>query len=79
VNSPLLGYTTVCEALFSVSSGPSSCGTAKLCNPFRINGWVNAVTSATIETVFSVGSVQSAYERSECNDRIRSGAVTSQS
>jgi hypothetical protein len=38
-----------------------------------------AVTSATIETVFSMGSVQSAYKRSECSDRICSGAVTSQS
>jgi hypothetical protein len=38
-----------------------------------------AVTSAIIETVFSVGSVRSACKRSECSDRVSSGAVTSQS
>jgi hypothetical protein len=37
------------------------------------------VTSSTIETVFSVRSVQSACKRSECSDRVSSGAVTSQS
>jgi hypothetical protein len=31
-----------------------------------------AVTSPTIETAFSVRSVQSAYKRSECSDRISS-------
>jgi hypothetical protein len=37
-----------------------------------------AVTSATIETVFSVGSVQGACKRSECSDRVSSrGVVTS--
>jgi hypothetical protein len=38
-----------------------------------------AVTSAAIETVFSMGSVQTAYKRSECSDRISSRAVTRQS
>jgi hypothetical protein len=40
---------------------------------------MEAVTSSTIKTVFSVGSVQSAYKRSDCGDRIHSRAVTSQS
>jgi hypothetical protein len=30
------------------------------------------VTSSTIETVFSVGSVESACKRNECSDRISS-------
>jgi hypothetical protein len=39
----------------------------------HISAW--AVTSAIIETVFSVGSVQSAYKRSECSDRVGSGQL----
>jgi hypothetical protein len=38
-----------------------------------------SVTSSTVETVFSVVSVRSAYKGSECSDRVSSGAVTSQS
>jgi hypothetical protein len=38
-----------------------------------------AMTPTTIETVFSVGAVQSAYKRSECGDRVSSREVTSQS
>jgi hypothetical protein len=34
-----------------------------------------AVMLATTETVFSVGSVQSAYKRSECSDRVSSGQL----
>jgi hypothetical protein len=61
-----------------MSSAPSSGGTKGLCNPFLSNGSVNTLrrkqlTSPTIETVFSVGSVQSAYKRSECSDRVKCG------
>jgi hypothetical protein len=34
---------------------------------------MKAVTSSAIETVFSVGSVQSAYKRSECRRKFSSG------
>jgi hypothetical protein len=46
----------------------------------RLGGHTSAspVTSSSIETLFSVGCVQSAHKRSECRDRISSGAVTSQ-
>jgi hypothetical protein len=33
--------------------------------------------SSTIETMFSVGSVQIAYKRSDCSDRVSSRAVES--
>jgi hypothetical protein len=33
---------------------------------------------STKETVFSVGSVQSAYKRNKCSDRVSARAVTSQ-
>jgi hypothetical protein len=36
-------------------------------------------SNLTTETVFSMGSVQSAYKRSECSDRVSLRAVTSQS
>jgi hypothetical protein len=37
---------------------------------------MKAVASSTIETVSSVGSVQSAYKRSECSERVSSRAVS---
>jgi hypothetical protein len=43
VNSPLLGYTTIDEAVFSMSSAPSSGGTTRLCNPFLSNGSINTL------------------------------------
>jgi hypothetical protein len=36
-------HATIDEALFSVSSAPSSGGTALLCNPFLSKGSVNTI------------------------------------
>jgi hypothetical protein len=69
-------HATIDEALFSMSSAPSSGGEMGLCNPLLGNGSVNSFPHIgpcyesgdiinNIETVFSVGSVQSAYNRSE--------------
>jgi hypothetical protein len=69
--------------VFSMSPAPTSDGTTGLCNPFLSNGSVNTFPHIgpcyksseviKIETVFSVGSVQGAYNRRE--DRIRSGQL----
>jgi hypothetical protein len=36
-------HATIDEAVFSMSSAPSSCGTTGLCNPFLSNGYVNTI------------------------------------
>jgi hypothetical protein len=36
-------HATIDEAVFSMSSAPSSCGTTGLCNPFLSNGSVNTL------------------------------------
>jgi hypothetical protein len=56
--------------LFSMRCAPSNNRITRLCNPFINNDWVNtfrvsdramkAVTSSTMETVFSVEPAQSA-------------------
>jgi hypothetical protein len=55
-----------------------------LCNPLLHNGSIyfrvsdramKAVTSSTIEMIFSVESVQSAYKRSECRSKFGSGQL----
>jgi hypothetical protein len=58
-------------------SAASNNRTTGLCNPFLSNGTVTtfprtgrAVTSSTIQTVFSVASVQSAYKRSEFRSKL---------
>jgi hypothetical protein len=43
VNSSLLGYATIEDAVFSMSSAPSNSRTV-LCNPFLSNGTVNPCT-----------------------------------
>jgi hypothetical protein len=73
VNKPLLRYATIDEAVFSMWPASSNSRITWLCLPLLSNGWVNirlldrdmkAVTS-TVQAVFSVGSVQSAYKRKE--------------
>jgi hypothetical protein len=44
VNNLLLGYATMEEAMFSMSSAPSNSRTTVLCNPFLSNGTVNMST-----------------------------------
>jgi hypothetical protein len=44
VNSPLIGYATIEEAVFSMSSEPSNSRTTVLRNPFLSNGTVNTST-----------------------------------
>jgi hypothetical protein len=46
---------TIDEAMFSVSSTPSSCGTTRLCNPFLGNSSVN--TFPYIETRYKSSDV----------------------
>jgi hypothetical protein len=41
VNSLLLGYATIDEAVFSIRSAPNNSRIMELCNPFLSNGWVN--------------------------------------
>jgi hypothetical protein len=41
VNSPLLGYVTIDEAVFSTQSAPSNSRIMGLCSLFLSNGWVN--------------------------------------
>jgi hypothetical protein len=41
VNSPLLSYATIDEAVFSIWSGPSKSRIMGLCSPFLSKGWVN--------------------------------------
>jgi hypothetical protein len=82
-------YATVQGKFFSMQSALSNSRTTELCNPFLSNGSANIFPrigpyyeSGDVinnRTVFSVGSVQSAYKRSEGSDRVSSGAVLSQS
>jgi hypothetical protein len=44
VNSPLLGYATTDDAVFSVWSALDNSRTMELCNPFLSNGTVNTST-----------------------------------
>jgi hypothetical protein len=39
----MVQHTTIDEAVFSMSSAPSSGGTMRLCNPFLSNGSVNTL------------------------------------
>jgi hypothetical protein len=41
MNTPLLGYATIDEVVFSLRSAPSNNRITGLCNPFPSNGWVN--------------------------------------
>jgi hypothetical protein len=44
VKSPLLGYATIHDAVFSIPFVPSNSRTTVLCNPFLSNGTVNTST-----------------------------------
>jgi hypothetical protein len=73
INSSLntVQHTAINEALFPMSIAQSSGKTTGLCNPFLTSGSVKLLSSATTETVFSVGSVQTSYKRSWISDSRR--------
>jgi hypothetical protein len=71
-------HATIEEAVFSMSSTPNN-GVVQPVSKQRLCKHTSAksVISATVWTVFSVESVQSAYKRSECNDSSFSGSYES--
>jgi hypothetical protein len=70
-------HATIGEAVFSMSSAPSSGGTTGLCNPFLSSGSVThfrvSGDASNNRAVFSVESVQRANKRSECKSKFSSG------
>jgi hypothetical protein len=76
-------HATIDEAVYSMSSARKQRWNNGVMQPVskqRLGKHTSAkvVTSSTIETVFSVRSVQSAYKRNECSDRVNLESVMSQ-